>query len=71
MTLSDEALSYWKTVLRYRNAASEVGRVHVANIEIPTLYLRSSNQRIQMHLSNIMSEEGIDHDEAQPINPSV
>jgi hypothetical protein len=70
MSLATEALEYWNICQRYRGSYSQVAKVHAAHVEVPTLYLKSTNPRINMQLANIMNEEGISYDEeAQPYDP--
>jgi hypothetical protein len=62
MKLEDEALAFWKVMQKFRHPLSHVGKVHSVQVEIPSLYVRAKNPRILMHLSNTMTEEGIEHD---------
>ena len=71
MTLQDEAFDYWKICQKYRTSLTEAGKAYVVNIEIPTLQIRATNIRIKHHLSDIMFQEGVNHDEDQPTNTSA
>lgn len=71
MSIASEATQYWTLASAYRRGPSLIERAMALQINIPALYHQVKHPHIVAQLSNIMSQEGITHGEAQSVNPSL
>lgn len=61
--MSSDVLYYWHHMQNYRDAASEVGRRYILEVEMHTFLTQAENPRVIKLLSEFLKSKGVSVDD--------